>query len=147
MDITTQHLCLALLCSRQPGPSAAIMATRTGSGQAGNDAFPDECPFELRKGAQHAQEQLAFARRGIHLCSDSFEDTQANLALLEVLEDFQQMYKRPCHPVQLPDHQGVAGMQRFEARRQPWPCLLRARGNILISGPSKILRRNAMLLK
>src|SRR2546422_8925386 len=30
---------------------------------------------------------------------------------LEVLHHFQQMEQRPCHPVQLPHHQGIARMQ------------------------------------
>jgi hypothetical protein len=56
-----QHLNLAVLRGRQLGASAAFVAPGPGRDQAGDDTLADERPFELGKGAQHAQEQLGVA--------------------------------------------------------------------------------------
>src|SRR5262249_59957439 len=66
------------------GASAALLSTLLGRDQAGDDAFPDEIPLELRQQAEEPEEQLAGARRDVHGGFRAFQDAQANLTLLEV---------------------------------------------------------------
>src|SRR5262245_32678037 len=69
-----QDLRFARLGRRQLRASATAVSSLPRRHQASHDAFPDERPFELRKGTQHAQEELALTGGRVHLGANPFQD-------------------------------------------------------------------------
>src|SRR5215471_18250260 len=90
---------LALLGCRQLRTTPADVATRPRCHEAGNDTFLDQGALEFRKGPQHTQEQLAFARRRVHLGAHALQDAQPDLPCLEVLENLEEMEQGPGNAV------------------------------------------------
>jgi len=62
------------------------------------------------------------------------EDLQADAALGQVVDDVDQMAQVPAEPVELPDHEGVAVAEGFEARGQVRPVILLPGGPVFVEG-------------
>ena len=75
-------------------------------GEPGLDPLPDQGPFELSERPKNVEQELALRRGGIHLLG---QRTKGDTALLEIGHRGEEMRQRSAEPVQLPDHQAVAG--------------------------------------
>ena len=87
------------------GTPAPTPATARGR-KSGLHPFLDQRPFELRQRAEDMEQKLTLRRRGVHLLG---QRTERDAALLEVGYRGQEVRQRSAKPVQLPDHQTVAG--------------------------------------
>ena len=102
---TPGHLELVTPQHRRP---AAAAATGPGRGQPGGGAFADEISFELGQGGKDVEDELAAGGGGVDRL---LEAAEADAALGQAGDGVDQMPQRPSKPVELPDHQGVAGPQ------------------------------------
>lgn len=81
-------------------------------------------PLELRQGAEDRKQQLAVRRGGIHLLA---QRAKRDTALLEILDDGEEVHQRAAESVELPDDEAVSRTQDAEALLQAdalswWRC-------------------------
>ena len=87
-------------------PSAPPAAASRG--KASLHPFLDQRPLELCKRTENVEQQLALWRGRVDLLS---QRSECDAALLEPCYRVQEMRQRTAEPIQLPDHQAVAGTQ------------------------------------
>ena len=78
--------------------------------------FLDQRPLELRKRTENVEQQLALWRRGVDLLS---QRSEGDTALPEPRYRVQEVWQRTAKPIQLPDHQAIAGTNKGECFGQP----------------------------
>ena len=120
-----------LLGIDRDGTAAPTAATARGR-EPGLYALLDQRPLELRQRAEDMEQELALRRGGVHLLG---ERTERDAALLEVVHRGQQMRQRPAEPVQLPDHQAIAGPDEGQRLCQAGAVVAAAAGVILEQVP------------
>jgi hypothetical protein len=100
--------------------------------QSGVGPLGHQFAFELRKRRKNAERQATVCGCGIDLSPGARQHLQADAAHPEILDRVDQMPQIAAETVQLPDHQGVAPLQRLETGGQPGTVIPAARGEILI---------------
>jgi|SRR5271166_9171 len=90
-------------------PSAPPAAASRG--KASLHPFLDQRPLELCKRTENVEQQFALWRGRVDLLS---QRSECDAALLEPCYRVQEMRQRTAEPIQLPDHQAVAGTNKRE---------------------------------
>jgi len=113
--------------SFEDGLAAALPTTGAGRDKAGHRPLADQAVLELGERAKEVKDQPTTAAVGV----DGFgERSEADAALVKVVDDLDQVLQRPREAVELPDHQRVALAHRAQAGGQLRPlaelagCLL-----------------------
>ena len=81
---------------------------RAGGGQAGAGALSDDFLLEFGQGAEDVELQAAGGGRGVDLLG---QRAKSDLAVVQILDRFDQVFEAAAKPVQAPDHERVAGTE------------------------------------
>jgi len=96
-------------------------------------AFPNTFCLQRGQRRQDPKHQSAIGRRGINLRASACHDFQANLLLIERVDEPHYMFQVASKSIQLPYDQGVARLQRFSTRGPAGAIICTPRGQVCVS--------------
>ena len=100
--------------------------------QTGRGAFGYQLALELGKSGEDAKGEPAVGRRGVDLGASAGQHLEADAAQAQVLGRGDQMPKVAAEAIELPEHQGVAGLEGLQACQQAGPGVVSAGCEILV---------------
>jgi len=109
-----------------------IAAPGAGGSQARLGALGDKSAFELSKRCENPKGEPAVGGGGVDLRPGAGQHFQAHAPHAQVLGRVDQVLEVASEPVQPPQHERVAGLQRLEAGCQAGARVVPAGGKILV---------------
>ena len=104
-----------------------MAAAGPGGGQPGAGAFADEVAFELGQGGEDVEDELAARGGGVDRL---LEAAEPDPAVGQAGDGVDQVPQGAAEPVQLPDHEGVAGAQLVQELLEGGPVGAGAAGGV-----------------
>ena len=92
---------------------------RAGRGKPRHGALGDQLAFELGECGEDAECEASIGRRCVDLCARAGQHLQPDAPSAQVLDRVDQMAQVASEPIELPEHQRVAGLDRLQTGGQP----------------------------
>ena len=106
--------------------TSSLAAPGPGGRQASPCPLGDQFALDFRQGCEDPEHQPSVRRRRVDLRTGACQHLQPHFAAAQIIHHRYQVPEIPPESVQLPDGQGVAGLQRLQAGLEAWPVVLSA---------------------
>jgi hypothetical protein len=124
------------------------MRPRARRGKPCNGTLGDQLALELRESGEDAEREAAIGGRRINLCTGAGQHLQPDAPGAQIVDRVDQMTQVAPQPIQLPKHQGVAGLDRFQTGNQPRAGIVTTGRKILVdTGGIDAGRQHRILLR
>jgi hypothetical protein len=100
--------------------------------EARHRALGDQLAFELGECGEDAEGEAPIGRRCIDLCTGAGQHLQPDTPGAQILDRVDQVTQVAPQPVELPEHQRVAGLHRLQAGNQPGAGIVTAGRLVLV---------------